>query len=217
MIFRAKLLALPGWRAGLILALGGCNLVIIQWIMVRELTALLMGTELVALFVTGSAFFGYSIGYWLSNRVSDRVLRIAAAITLPLHLALPILYRLIIGSLGQLAIYRVGFVLLLAITPFGVTTFYSLFLPRFVNARGNLVGLYSVELAGAAVGFVLLPVISAVGGYSLLALPIPYTLILIALLALVNVRRWLIVALTVAGVAWLNAPPTVDSASNAYA
>ena len=143
-------------------------------------------------------------------------LRTLAAITLPLHLALPILYRLIIGSLGQLAIYRVGFVLLLAITPFAVTTFYSLFLPRFVNARGNLVVLYSVELAGSAVGFMLLPIISAVGGYSLLALTIPYTLLLIALLALVNVRRWLIVALTVAGIAWLIALPAVDAVSNAY-
>src|SRR5258708_6382833 len=138
MIFRAKLPALPGWRAGLILALGGCNLVLIQWIRVRELPALLMGSELVALFVPGSAFFVYSIGYWLSNRLSDRLLRIAAAITLPLHLALPILYRLIIGSLGQLAIYRVGFVLLPAIRPFGVTPFYGLFLPRLVIARRNL-------------------------------------------------------------------------------
>ena len=216
MIFSATVPAHPTRRAGLILALGGCNLVLIQWIMIRELTALLMGTELVALFVTGSAFLGYSVGYWLSSRLSDRVLRIVAVITLPLHLALPVLYRLIIGSLGQLAIYRVGFVLLLAITPFAVTTFYSLFLPRFINARGNLIVLYSIELAGSAVGFILLPIISAVGGYNLLALTIPYTLILIVLLSLVNVRRWTVAALAVAGIAWLAVLPAVDSASNAY-
>src|SRR5947209_756937 len=108
MTFSAKLPALPGWRAGLILALGGCNLVLIQWIMVRELTALLMGTELVALFVTSSAFLGYSVGYWLSSRLSDRMLRFAAAITLPLHLTLPVLYRVIIGSSGYLNVYRFG-------------------------------------------------------------------------------------------------------------
>src|SRR5882672_5990866 len=102
MIFRAKLPALPGWRASAILALGGCNLILIQWIMVRELTALLMGTELVALFVTGSAFAGYSVGYLLSNRLSDRSIRLFAAVTLPLHLALPVLYRIIIGSLASL-------------------------------------------------------------------------------------------------------------------
>src|SRR5947209_11981533 len=109
MTFSAKLPALPGWRAGLILALGGCNLVLIQWIMVRELTALLMGTELVALFVTASAFAGYSVGYLLSNRLSDRAIRLFAVITLPLHLVLPIAYRLIIGSLATMGGYRVGF------------------------------------------------------------------------------------------------------------
>src|SRR5579864_7981040 len=67
-------------RMAVILALGGTNLVLIEWIMVRELTALLLGTELVALFVTGSAFIGYSVGYWLSSRLSERSLRIAALI-----------------------------------------------------------------------------------------------------------------------------------------
>jgi predicted membrane-bound spermidine synthase len=207
------MLAFPSWKASAILALGGCNLVLIQWVMVRELTALLMGTELVALFVTASAFAGYSVGYLLSTRLSDRTLRLFAAITLPLHLTLPIVYRLIIGSLATMGSYRLGFLLLLAVTPFAVSAFYSLFLPRFVDARGSLIRLYSIELAGSALGVLLLPL---VGGRGLPVLYIPYTLILALIVALVGVPRLWVMALAIAGAIWIALLPTLDARSNAY-
>ncbi len=208
-----RLLAFPSRKASAILALGGCNLILIQWIMVRELTALLMGTELVALFVTASAFAGYSVGYLLSSRLSDRAIRLFAAVTMPMHLALPFAYRLIIGSLATVGSFRLGFVLLLAITPFAVSAFYSLFLPRFVHAQGNLISLYTVELAGSALGVLLLPL---VGGRGLPVLYIPYTLILVAILAFVGVPRLWIAGLAVAGAVWLILLPALDAQSNAY-
>src|SRR5438552_2449739 len=208
-----QLLAFPSRKASAILALGGCNLVLIQWIMVRELTALLMGTELVALFVTASAFAGYSVGYLLSNRLSDRAIRLFAAVTLPVHLVLPIAYRLIIGSLATMGGFRLGFLLLLAVTPFAVSAFYSLFLPRFVHTQGNLITLYSIELAGSALGVLLLPL---VGGRGLPVLYIPYTLILVAIVALVGVPRLWVAALAIAGALWLVLLPTLDAHSNAF-
>ncbi|MHB8628945.1 MAG: spermine/spermidine synthase domain-containing protein [Aggregatilineales bacterium] len=209
----ARLNQLPP-RTAAILALGGINLVLIQWIMVRELTALLLGTELIALFVTGSAFVGYSLGYLLSNRLSERSLRIFALVTLPLHLSLPFAYRLIVGSLDQIGGYRIGFVLLLALTPFTVSAFYSLFLPRFANAgQVGLGTLYGIELIGTAIGVLLLPIL---GGRGLLALYIPYTLILGTILALLGIdRRWLALG-GVAALVWLIALPALDAQSNAY-
>jgi len=199
-----------------VLALGGCNLVLVQWVMVRELTALLMGTELVALFVTGSAFVGYSVGYLFSNRLSDRAVRLLATITLPIHLILPVAYRLIIATLSAALPgtggFRIGFVLLLALTPFVVSAFYSLFLPRFISAQGNLVRLYSIELVGSAFGVLLLFLL---GGRGLLALYVPYTLILLIILALVNVSRRWVAGLAIFAALWLAALPALDATSNA--
>lgn len=209
-----KVLALlPDRRASAILLLSGCNLVLLQWVMMRELTALLLGTELVALFVMLSIFIGYSVGYLASRRVSDRTLKTFAAFTLPLHLALPIMYRLLISSLDSVGEYRIGYILLLAITPFVVSAFYSMFLPRFINATGSLATFYGLELTGAALGVILLRLIAV---HYLLTIYIPYTLILIAILGLLGLSRRAVVGLAVIGVIWLTILPTLDSLSNAY-
>jgi predicted membrane-bound spermidine synthase len=211
----AKTLAFPRSAAGrssLVLVLGGCNLVLVQWIMVRELTALLMGTEMVALFVTGSAFAGYSFGYLISNRLPDHAVRLLAMITLPLHLMLPVVYRLIMVVLSGMNSYRIGFVLLLALTPFTVSAFYSLFLPRFISVQGNLVRLYGIELVGSVFGVLFL---FLAGGRGLLALYLPYTVILLAILALVNVSRRFVVGLAILAALWLAMLPALDATSNA--
>ncbi len=200
-------------RTAAILLLGGVNLMLIQWIMIRELTALLLGTELVAVVVTGSVFVGYSLGYLLSSRIAERQLRVFAMLTFPLHLVLPILYRLIMSSLDNVGQFRIGFVILLALTPFIVSSFYSMFLPRFANASGGLVGLYAVELCGAALGVLGLLVL---GNHGLLTLYAPYTLIALFILVLVGVPRRVMVGFAAFGLGWLAALPVLDAQSNAF-
>ena len=55
----------PEW----VLALAGFCLILLQFFMIREVTALLRGTELVILLVTLAYFIGYSVGYGLPKRI----------------------------------------------------------------------------------------------------------------------------------------------------
>src|SRR5215213_933300 len=76
----------------------GINLILVQWILVRELTALLLGTELVVLLVSVAFFAGLSVGYRLSSRIKREWLTPLALVTLILHLTLPIWFRLLVSS-----------------------------------------------------------------------------------------------------------------------
>ncbi len=57
----------------LIVFFGGLNLILVQWVLAREMTALLLGTELVVLLVSVSYFAGLSLGYGLAGGVFDRL------------------------------------------------------------------------------------------------------------------------------------------------
>src|SRR5690606_23436919 len=84
----------------LIVFFGGANLILVQWVMVKELTTLLLGTELVVLLTSISYFVGISIGYLSSGSISRRLLPALGAVTLILHLSLPVTFRLIVTWLG---------------------------------------------------------------------------------------------------------------------
>ena len=78
--------------------LAGINLILIQWIMVRELTMVLLGTELVILIVSATYFLGLSVGYLLAGRIKAQWLPALAGVTLIIHLTLPVLFRLYVGA-----------------------------------------------------------------------------------------------------------------------
>src|SRR5579871_772719 len=86
----------------LIVFFGGANLILIQWVLVREMTALLFGTELVVLLVSVAYFLGLSVGYVLSGRIRRAWLAPLAIITLVLHLTLPIWFRLLVVELDAM-------------------------------------------------------------------------------------------------------------------
>ena len=76
-------LAFPqvNWRQAVpfvIVFFSGANLMLIQWVMTREVTTLLLGTELVILLTSVSYFVGVSLGFWLSGSISRRWLRSVA-------------------------------------------------------------------------------------------------------------------------------------------
>src|SRR3954454_13375649 len=137
--------------------LGGINLIIIQWIMVRELTMLLLGTELVILLVSVAYFAGLSVGYLFSGHVRLSWLPFLAAGTLALHLTLPILFRVISGWLYGQNSFWLAFLVLPILMPFTVSAFYSILLPVYIdNGQGKLIDLYTIELLGAAAGILAL-------------------------------------------------------------
>ena len=141
----------------LIIFLGGANLILIQWVLVREMTTLLLGTELVVLLVSISYFAGLSVGYILSARIPRTWLAPTAVLTLTLHLTLPIWFRLLVVALNEISAYWAAFLLLPLLTPFIVSAFYSVFLPLFADSGERpLARLYAVEILGTVAGILML-------------------------------------------------------------
>jgi spermidine synthase len=201
-------------RVPLTIFIGGINLIVIQWIMIRELTMLLLGTELVILLVSIAYFAGLSVGFFWSGKIRPGWLPALAAGTLILHLTLPVLLRLLSGWLYSQHTFWIAFVVLPLLMPFAVSSFYSILLPLYIdNGQGRLVDLYAVELLGAAAGILLL---IGVGSLGLTSVYVPYTLFLLVLLASLGLSlRWLVL-LTAAAAIWLIGLTDLDARSNAY-
>ncbi len=195
-----------------VIFLGGVNLILIQWVLIRELTTLLLGTELVVLIVTIAFFVGLSVGYLMAVRLPQRWLAPLGVAALVLHLTLPVWFRLLVAGLEARNAYGLAFLVLPLVTPFTVSSFYSIFLPRFVEGgQGSLAVLYGVELLGSAAGVGLLIVIAPLGLHFLFAV---YALVLLAILALLRMRPLLLVGLAALTAAWLALFPGVNAWSN---
>ncbi len=197
----------------LIVFFGGANLILVQWVLVRDLTALLLGTELVVLLVTVSYFAGLSLGYGLAGRIKRSWLPALGVATLALHLTLPIWFRLLVAGLDAIGAYGAAYLVLPLLTPFVVSAFYSVFLPLFVDSgEGNLPKLYALELSGSALGVLALV---ALGGIGLQAVYLLYSAGLLLILWALKLRPLLVGALAVVTAVWLAILPAAHFWSNA--
>jgi len=196
----------------LIVFFSGANLMLIQWVMTREMTTLLLGTELVILLISVSYFIGVSIGYGLAGRITRRWLPVLGVITLALHLTLPITFRVLVVWLGAQGAYGAAFLLLPLLTPFVVSMFYSLFLPQLADdGTAGLGSLYLVELMGAICG---VGVLVFVADRGLQTVYVIYSIGLLAILISLGIRRWLAGLLIAATAAWLLVFPLANLWSN---
>jgi spermidine synthase len=190
----------------------GMNLILVQWVLVRELTALLFGTELVVLLVSTAYFLGISLGYALSKRIRLKNLGSLAIFTLILHLSLPIWFRLMVAGLDLLGAYPVAFILLPLLTPFWVSAFYSIFLPLLIdNQSGSLTELYSLELIGSLCG---IGILIFLGGLGLQTVYIVYSLGLLAILTALKINRGVLGLMTIGAGMWLMVLPELNLWSN---
>ncbi len=198
----------------LIVFFSGANLTLIQWVMVREVTTLLLGTELVVLLATISYFVGVSLGYLLAGRLRGRrLLALLGAATLILHLTLPVSFRLLVAGAGAAEAYWLAFLLIPLLTPFVISLFYSVFLPHFVDGAGVSLGaLYATELLGTISGIGVLFFLSGLGLPTVEAI---YSVGLIAILLSLGLRRRTALILATAGLLWIIALPALDAWSNA--
>jgi spermidine synthase len=197
----------------LIVFFSGANLILVQWVMVREVTTLLLGTELVVLLTSVSYFIGISIGYLLSGHVSRRWLPVLGVATLALHLTLPVTFRLLVAWLGANGTYWAAFLALPLLTPFVVSMFYSVFLPHFVDSgKAGLGPLYQTELLGSVFGIGVLVFLADLGLQTVYAI---YSAGLIAVLLALGIQRWLGSILILGSTLWLVALPGLNSWSNA--
>ena len=196
----------------LVVFCAGINLILVQWILVRELTALLLGTELVTLLVSIAYFAGLSVGYKLSSRIRRGWLAPLALITLVLHLTLPVWFRLLVVGLSSRGIYWAAFIVLPLATALLVPAFYSVFLPLMVDNDGeSLPRVYALELLGSAVGVVGLIVL---GGISVQAVYVLYVLGAIGILLALRTSPGWIIAAGLISAAWLLIFPAANGWSN---
>lgn len=138
-----------------ILFLSGLNLILIQFLVIREFAGLVMGSELVILVVLAAYFAGHSLGYFVSDRLTPRRTAALALATLALHLTFPFGPRVaftwialhVSRPAALLALLAIGFVL--------VAGFYSTLLPQLMRRAGRPAALarcYGLEIAGALAG-----------------------------------------------------------------
>lgn len=206
-------LSLQRLTPALIVFCGGVNLMLIQWVMARELTALLLGTELVVLLVSIAYFAGLSLGYLLAGRVHRAWLTPLGIFTLILHVTLPIWFRLIVAGLDSIGAYGLAFLVLPLLTPFVISAFYSVFLPHFAESEpGSLPRLYLLELLGSACGVGVLVLLGAVG---LQAVFVVYSFSLLLILLVLGLKPRLAAVAAVLIAAWLALLPTANAWSNA--
>ncbi|MFQ6607410.1 MAG: hypothetical protein ACE5EE_02610 [Fidelibacterota bacterium] len=161
--------------------------------MIREITAVLKGTEVVIFLVAIAYFSGYSIGYALAGLLTLRVIRIFSILFWLVHLTLPFSLRYLMGSMGKI-LPTISFVIILFFTTFALTSFYSLLLPRFIDlsssGSNSLPKFYSVELFGALSGLAVVFLLGSIPGTQ----QILYQLALATIVALIfgGKRIWLI-------------------------
>ncbi|MBI2516038.1 MAG: hypothetical protein HYV95_03910 [Opitutae bacterium] len=178
--------ARPAW----ILAIAGANLTVIQFVAMREFASLLGSNELVTLLVTAGYFLGLSAGYLVSDRLSRRALLALGAATLALHASLPFSARWVVGALVEAGFGGVVPPLVFLLVFAGITPFYAVFLPRLVAEAGPpagdsspLVRLYAIELAGGALGLLLVVLVTPARMSWLLALHLAGLVALLLLFA----------------------------------
>ena len=182
--------------------------------MIREVTALLRGTELVILLVTLAYFAGYSVGYGAAGRLSFPQVRSLSLAAWGVHLTLPFSFRYLGGALAG---WEGGaFLVVLFLTAFALSSFYSVLLPRFIDeasdSERSLARSYGSELAGAIAGVALLYVVAR----SPWATAVVYQAAL-ALLVVLIWRRALVGALAVAAVSvYALAFPALDARSLSF-
>lgn len=194
----------PFW----IVFFSGANLTLIQWVMTREVTTLLLGTELVILLIAVSYFIGVSIGYLLAGRISRKWMPALGVITLALHLTLPVTFRVLVAWLGSIDAYWAAFLVLPLTTPFVVSMFYSIFLPQFADdGKAGLGSLYLTELLGSICGIGVLVFLADLG---LQTVYVVYTAGLIVILVSLGIRHWLTVLLTLISALWLAVLPALN-------
>jgi len=155
-----------------ILFLAGANLFIVQFLAVRTIPSILVGTEVILFLVVFCYFLGVSAGYWVSDRLSERGLAVLGWAQLLTHLTLPFSLRFLAAGLMRLDAAGPRLFLLLGLGAFWVSAFYSVLLPRFLAGLApeedeEFSRLYGFEILGGIAGCLLIMTVPRLGGGAL--------------------------------------------------
>lgn len=148
-------------RDELLLFLVGVDLMLLNYVLIRQLTLSFARPETAAL-LTGVAYFaGVSLGYVRPELATRARVRRLLPVFLLLQIALMLLGPALVQSIGN---ELVAYVVVFALTALGSTSVFSVFLPNAIGDEGEQTArLYSIEIAGSLLAIALLPLLSWLG------------------------------------------------------
>jgi spermidine synthase/uncharacterized protein YneF (UPF0154 family) len=154
--------AMP-WRTRAVLFLSGINILLLQFFIVREFSVALAASELTILIVAATYFSGFSIGYFLSRKLSEKTLKSVALLSFVFHILLIVTGRFWVGYMIANGFALTAFIFVLIGVSLLSSGFYSILLPRLIvdeEAEG-LEKCYATELLGAITGSLLLLLVAS--------------------------------------------------------
>ena len=137
-----------------VIFIAGFNLILLQYFIVREFSNIISANELSILLVSAAYFVGFSVGYALSSHLSFTYLKVICFVTFLVHLVIFAGIKYFASRLIYMGFSLEVFLLLLFVSSFLTSSFYSIFLPKILQMKGShkLPSFYSIELIGAASG-----------------------------------------------------------------
>ncbi len=179
-----------GITARLLLAIAGCNLLLLQFFITREFSSVLAATELTVLMVSTAYFAGFSVGYAVSRWISEPLLRFGALCMFFLHMAMLLFAKVCAGYLIAAGHGLPALAALLFLAAFATSSFYSIFLPRLVQGGGGLsvVSGYTWDLLGGVAGVAIMFV--GANRAPQLLWPVYFLLMLIMMVVLLRDTPW---------------------------
>lgn len=136
----------------MLLFVAGFNLMLLELLVIRELSIPLFCTELVILLVTVAYFSGHLLGYAVYSYFSPAALRAAVVGAVLVHLPLIPWVRLMAGALAKAGVHRLTLPLTFLVVSVFLTSLYAMFLPLAIESDNSPRGMarsYTAELSGA--------------------------------------------------------------------
>lgn len=197
----------PDRRRELLLFLAGHNLILLNYVLIRQMTVSLADLETAALLTSLAYFTGISLGYLRPERLGaawiGRLLPLFLALQLALILLGPLLARAIARGAGDLGAGAAIF----ALTTLGSTSLYAVLLPRAIGEGGDLARCYRAEILGSIAGALALLGLSRAGP---LAVHAAYLAALLGIASLLAAPRLSLAALGALSAGFLAAYGPLD-------
>ena len=173
-----------------IIMIAGFNLILLQYFIVREFSTIISANELSILLVSVAYMIGFSVGYSISSHLTFSFLKIISVATFVLHLVIFIGIKFFASYLLSEGFSFEMLLLLLFVSSLLTSSFYSIFLPKFIQFKGNhtLPFFYNIELIGAASGIIFFFFIVSSAQYFLF--PVYFLMLLLLVLILLNKNKW---------------------------
>ncbi len=190
-------------RDELLLFLAGVDLMLLNYVLIRQLTIAFADPETAAL-LTGLAYFaGVSLGYARPELATRERVRRVLPYFLLFQVALIAAGPGVVHAIATVAGTLAAYVAVFALTALGSTSVFSVFLPNAIGDDGAETGrLYSIEIAGSLVAIALLPLLSHVGPRAVHA---AYFAAFVGITAILRGRVVVVAAIAIASLASFDA------------